>query len=38
VKAPKSVEFVDALPHSPVGKVLRKDLRAKYWQNMDRRI
>jgi len=38
VKAPKSVEFVDALPRSPVGKVLKKDLRAKYWQNTDRRI
>jgi acyl-CoA synthetase (AMP-forming)/AMP-acid ligase II len=38
VKAPKSVEFVDALPRSPVGKVLKKDLRAKYWQDIDRRI
>jgi acyl-CoA synthetase (AMP-forming)/AMP-acid ligase II len=38
VKAPKSVEFVDALPRSPVGKVLKKDLRAKYWQHMDRKI
>jgi len=38
VKAPKSVEFVDSLPRSPVGKVLKKDLRAKYWQNMDRKI
>jgi acyl-CoA synthetase (AMP-forming)/AMP-acid ligase II len=38
VKAPKSIEFVDSLPRSPVGKVLKKDLRAKYWQNVDRRI
>jgi acyl-CoA synthetase (AMP-forming)/AMP-acid ligase II len=38
VKAPKSVEFVDSLPRSPVGKVLKKDLRAKYWQNEARRI
>jgi acyl-CoA synthetase (AMP-forming)/AMP-acid ligase II len=38
VKAPKSVEFVDSLPRSPVGKVLKKDLRAKYWQDIDRRI
>jgi acyl-CoA synthetase (AMP-forming)/AMP-acid ligase II len=38
VKAPKSVEFVDSLPRSPVGKVLKKDLRAKYWQGVDRRI
>ena len=38
VKAPKSIEFVDSLPRSPIGKVLKKDLRAKYWQNVDRRI
>jgi acyl-CoA synthetase (AMP-forming)/AMP-acid ligase II len=38
VKAPKSVDFVAALPRSPVGKVLKKDLRAKYWQNTARKI
>jgi acyl-CoA synthetase (AMP-forming)/AMP-acid ligase II len=38
VKAPKSVDFVDALPRSPVGKVLKKDLRAKYWQHATRKI
>jgi acyl-CoA synthetase (AMP-forming)/AMP-acid ligase II len=38
VKAPKSVDFVAALPRSPVGKVLKKDLRAKYWQNSARKI
>ena len=38
VKAPKSVDFVDALPRSPVGKVLKKDLRARYWQNTSRKI
>jgi acyl-CoA synthetase (AMP-forming)/AMP-acid ligase II len=38
VKAPKSVEFVDSLPRSPVGKVLKKDLRAKYWQDEARKI
>jgi len=38
VRAPKSVEFVDALPRSPVGKVLKKDLRAKYWQDTGRKI
>jgi len=38
VKAPKSVDFVDALPRSPVGKVLKKDLRARYWQNTTRKI
>jgi len=38
VKAPKTVEFVDSLPRSPVGKVLKKDLRATYWQGVDRKI
>jgi acyl-CoA synthetase (AMP-forming)/AMP-acid ligase II len=38
VKAPKSVDFVDVLPRSPVGKVLKKDLRARYWQGTARKI
>jgi acyl-CoA synthetase (AMP-forming)/AMP-acid ligase II len=38
VKAPKSVDFVDSLPRSPVGKVLKKELRARYWQDTRRRI
>ena len=38
VKTPKSVDFVDALPRSPVGKVLKKDLRARYWQGRQRTI
>jgi len=29
---------VDALPRSPVGKVLKKDLRARYWQGRQRTI
>jgi len=38
VKAPKSVDFVNVLPRSPVGKVLKKNIRAPYWQQADRRI
>ena len=38
VKAPKSVDFVPALPRSPVGKVLKKDLRERYWQGLERKI
>jgi fatty-acyl-CoA synthase len=37
-KTPKSVEFVDALPRNPTGKVLRKDLRARYWSGKERQI
>jgi long-chain acyl-CoA synthetase len=29
-KLPRSVEFVDELPHSPAGKVLKRELRARY--------
>jgi len=38
VKAPKSVDFIDNLPRSPVGKVLKKDLREQYWVNSQRKI
>ena len=38
VKAPKSVDFVDSLPRSPVGKVLRKEVRELYWVGHKRRI
>jgi acyl-CoA synthetase (AMP-forming)/AMP-acid ligase II len=30
-KAPKSVEFLEALPKNPQGKILKKEIRAKYW-------
>lgn len=38
VMAPKSVDFIERLPRSPVGKVLKKDLRAAYWQGHDKKI
>jgi acyl-CoA synthetase (AMP-forming)/AMP-acid ligase II len=38
VKAPKSVDFVDVLPRSPVGKVLKKTLREPYWVGHERKI
>ncbi|AMU04687.1 MULTISPECIES: AMP-binding protein [Burkholderia] len=38
VKTPKSVEIVDQLPRSTAGKVLKKDIRARYWQNAQRTI
>ncbi|MDD4170151.1 MAG: long-chain-fatty-acid--CoA ligase [Desulfotomaculaceae bacterium] len=30
-KVPKSMEFVDELPKNPSGKILKKELRARYW-------
>jgi acyl-CoA synthetase (AMP-forming)/AMP-acid ligase II len=38
VKAPKSVDFVKSLPRSPVGKVLKKEIREPYWRDADRTI
>ena len=32
VKAPKFVEVMDTLPRSPVGKTLRRMVRARYWE------
>ncbi|GAB2585347.1 long-chain fatty acid--CoA ligase [Ramlibacter solisilvae] len=37
-KAPKEVVFVDALPVSVVGKVLRRHVRDKYWAAQARRV
>jgi acyl-CoA synthetase (AMP-forming)/AMP-acid ligase II len=37
-KAPRSVDFADALPISPAGKVLKRDLRAPYWAGTDRAV
>lgn len=38
VMAPKSVDFVERLPRSSVGKVLKKDLREAYWRNHSKKI
>ena len=37
-KAPKSVEFADALPKSPAGKILKREMREKYWSGTGRRV
>jgi acyl-CoA synthetase (AMP-forming)/AMP-acid ligase II len=38
VKAPKEVEFWPELPRSPVGKVLKRSIREKFWCGQDRKI
>jgi acyl-CoA synthetase (AMP-forming)/AMP-acid ligase II len=38
VKTPKSVDFIDKLPRSPVGKVQKRDLRDHYWQGKTRQV
>jgi long-chain acyl-CoA synthetase len=37
-KVPKSIDFVDALPRNPSGKILRRELREPYWAGKDRRV
>jgi len=37
-KAPKSIEFVDSLPKTPSGKILKREMREKYWAGLDRKI
>jgi fatty-acyl-CoA synthase len=34
-KCPRSFEFVDSLPKTGTGKILKKDIRKKYWQGQD---
>jgi acyl-CoA synthetase (AMP-forming)/AMP-acid ligase II len=34
-KAPKSVEFVESLPKNPQGKILKRELRKKYWEGLE---
>jgi fatty-acyl-CoA synthase len=34
-KCPRSVEFVESLPKTGTGKVLKKDLRRKYWDGRE---
>ncbi len=37
-KKPKSVDFVDELPKNNYGKILKRELRAKYWEDKERKV
>lgn len=37
-KVPKSVDFTDALPRNPGGKILKKDLRQPFWAGRERQV
>jgi acyl-CoA synthetase (AMP-forming)/AMP-acid ligase II len=37
-KKPKAVDFVDSLPVSGYGKILRREVREHYWKDQDVRI
>ncbi len=37
-QAPKSIDYVDTLPLTPVGKLDKKSVRARYWDNTTRAV
>jgi fatty-acyl-CoA synthase len=37
-KTPKSIEFREALPKGGTGKILKRELREKYWQGYEKRV
>ena len=37
-KCPKSVDIIEPLPRNPTGKILKKNLRAPYWEGRDRAV
>ncbi|HEX2315820.1 MAG TPA: long-chain-fatty-acid--CoA ligase [Thermomonospora sp.] len=37
-KCPTSVDFTDAIPRNPTGKVLKRELRLPYWEGHDRAV
>jgi acyl-CoA synthetase (AMP-forming)/AMP-acid ligase II len=37
-KVPRSIDFLDELPHTVSGKVLKREVRNKYWEKADRLI
>ena len=37
-KAPKTVEFIEALPKTGSGKIQKKELRDRYWEGHSRRV
>jgi acyl-CoA synthetase (AMP-forming)/AMP-acid ligase II len=37
-KKPRSVEFVQQLPKSPTGKILKRVIRERFWVDKQRRV
>ncbi len=37
-KAPKSIEFIGALPRTGSGKIHKKNLRDKYWEGLEKKV
>jgi acyl-CoA synthetase (AMP-forming)/AMP-acid ligase II len=37
-KVPRSIEFVDTLPRTPTGKILKRELRKPFWVGQERQV
>jgi acyl-CoA synthetase (AMP-forming)/AMP-acid ligase II len=37
-KVPKSIDFVEELPRNPSGKILKRELRAPFWEGHDSQV
>jgi acyl-CoA synthetase (AMP-forming)/AMP-acid ligase II len=37
-KKPKTIDFVEAFPQNAYGKILRREIRERYWQGQERRV
>ncbi|MET4482177.1 fatty acid--CoA ligase [Bradyrhizobium sp. F1.13.3] len=37
-KVPKSIDYAEALPRNPTGKILKRELRKKYWKGYERQV
>ena len=37
-KKPKTIDFVPELPKNNYGKIMKRELRAKYWEERDRKV
>ena len=37
-KCPRTVDIIGSIPRNPSGKVLKRTLRAPYWEGRDRQI
>jgi long-chain acyl-CoA synthetase len=37
-KTPRTVDFVDTLPRTPTGKILKRELRKPFWEGQERQV
>ena len=37
-KCPQTVDFVEALPRNPSGKILKRELRDPFWEGRERQV